>query len=110
MLMKALSFTPIVTALRLSAGMALAGGYERVATKKDFLAIYDGKTTSIRGGKFVINKNGTTTGKVQGYKAVGKWAWQNGMFCRTLNIQGLGKEDTDCLVITQKGNKGKWTP
>lgn len=104
-------------AVVLSASTAWAG-YKRIQTEDQFHAQIVGATLVTGNGSWVkLKRNGKVTGKTgDGRKIAGKWAFQNGMYCRTLKVAGKARP-ADCLLMELDGSKlrfrrnmgkGKW--
>ena len=84
---------------------AIAGSFEQIKTKSEFLEVVADKTLTADWGNMVIHSNGKISGKAGKQKMVGAWNWQGKYWCRNVRIGNQEESGTDCQKISVDGNQ-----
>ncbi|OYU20076.1 MAG: dihydrodipicolinate reductase [Rhodobacteraceae bacterium PARR1] len=103
-------FSLLVLILSLIALPARAEGYERIATREDFVAAVEGRDMRIGllGITLNVRADGTITGDAMGWPVTGKWDWQDGFFCREMDWSGT-PIPYNCQLVERRGDDIRFT-
>ena len=89
--------------LGLALGLAAAGpawaDLARITERSGFLAAVEGRELSRLGVSLRIAPDGSIAGRALGRDVTGTWAWEDGMFCRTLEA-GDRQFARNCQVVS----------
>ncbi|MEX3017677.1 dihydrodipicolinate reductase [Gymnodinialimonas hymeniacidonis] len=94
-------FTAAVASLCLTAP-ALAD-LTRVSDRGTFLSYVQGRELTRIGVSLRVSPDGSIAGRALGRDVTGTWAWEGGMFCRTLDA-GDRQFGRNCQVVSVDGN------
>jgi hypothetical protein len=96
--------------LSLVALPARADGYERIATREDFVAAVDGRDMRIGllGITLNVRADGTITGDAMGWPVTGSWDWKDGFFCREMDWSGT-PIPFNCQLVERRGDDIRFT-
>ena len=62
--------------------------FQKINSRSDFMSTVGGKTLTRPLVKIQVNPNGSISGKGASWPVTGKWSWQGGYLCRSLNWGG----------------------
>lgn len=92
----------IAIALTMSASPAFA--FDRVTTRDGFLQLVQGNQLKALGVRLQVGADGSIRGRAFGHEVTGDWRWQDGYFCRTMEVGGDPIE-LNCQEVNRKGNR-----
>ncbi len=82
----------------LAASPALAE-LARITERDAFIAAVNGRDLTRLGVNLRVGADGSIGGRALGRTVIGAWAWENGMFCRTLDA-GDRQFPRNCQVVS----------
>lgn len=90
---------------------AAAESYEKVDDKAAFLAAVQGRKLrlALYGITLSVNADGSIKGKAFGKDVTGSWDWNNGLFCRELELPGSSIARNCQLVEVVAGQSIRFT-
>jgi hypothetical protein len=92
---------PLLVVLLLLPSPALA--FDRITTSEAFLAAVEGHRLVGDGVSLLVGRDGTISGRGFGLQVTGRWTWQDGFFCRTLETM-LRDFPRNCQTVERRGN------
>jgi hypothetical protein len=103
-------FAFLILLLSLVALPARADGYERIATREDFLAAVEGRDMRIGllGITLNVQPDGSIIGNAMGWAVTGSWEWQDGFFCREMDWSGT-PIPMNCQLVERRGDDIRFT-
>ena len=98
---------PLAAAIISLAAPAFAE-FQQVTSRDDFMRLMDGKALTRTLVRINVLPDGNISGKGASWAVTGKWTWQNGYLCRSLNWGGddLGY---NCQEVQASGDKVRIT-
>jgi hypothetical protein len=91
----------LLTAL---ASPAIADGYARVTERAAFVALVGDKSLTNLGVTLNVTPDGTIGGRAFGRDISGRWTWDDGYFCRTMQA-GDRAFPRNCQVVQNSGDR-----
>ncbi|WP_179378948.1 dihydrodipicolinate reductase [Jannaschia marina] len=88
-------------ALILFPSTALA--FEPVTDRATFLSLVQGKRLTGDGVGLVVTSDGAIAGRGFGFRVTGRWDWEGGYFCRTLN-SAIRDFPRNCQTVAVQGD------
>ena len=103
-------FPLLVLLFSLMALPSRAEGFERIATREDFVAVVEGRDLRIGllGVTLNVRPDGTITGDAMGWAVTGKWDWKDGFFCREMDWSGT-PIPYNCQLVERRGDDIRFT-
>jgi hypothetical protein len=103
-------FPLLVLLFSLMALPSRAEGFERIATREDFVAAVEGRDLRIGllGVTLNVRPDGTITGDAMGWAVTGKWDWKDGFFCREMDWSGT-PIPYNCQLVERRGDDIRFT-
>ena len=82
--------------------------FQQVTSRSDFVALVGGKTLTRPLVKIQVLPDGRIAGKGASWDVTGKWSWENGYLCRSLEWGGddLGY---NCQEVMARGDRVRFT-
>ena len=82
--------------------------FQQVTSRDDFISLVSGKTLTRPLVKLQVLPDGRISGTGASWEVTGKWQWENGYLCRTLNWGGddLGY---NCQEVKTNGSRVRIT-
>lgn len=75
----------------------------RITDRGTFLSYVQGRELSRIGVSLLVYPDGSIQGRALGRNVTGTWAWERGLFCRTLDA-GDRQFGRNCQVVSVDGN------
>ncbi len=85
-----------------------AAAFERVTARADFLTLVQGRTLTGSGVSLRVGADGSIAGRGFGLAVRGRWDWQDGFFCRTLDT-ALRDFPRNCQLVQRQGDVVRFT-
>ncbi len=99
---------PVVCAATLGMAAPALADFQQVTSRSDFMALVGGKTLTRPLVKLEVKPNGQISGTGASWPVSGKWSWEDGYLCRSLEWGGddLGY---NCQEVKTDGNRVRIT-
>lgn len=93
----------ILAAIAALAPLPALADLTRITDRGVFVSTVQGRELSRLGVSLLVAANGSITGRALGRDVTGSWAWEGGMFCRTLDA-GDRQFARNCQVVSADGS------
>jgi hypothetical protein len=102
---RVLSLTVIVFLSGIFGNAAFANEFEPVRDKEEFLSLLEDRELRIGlyNLKLRVLPDGKIVGSALGWEVTGKWAWNNGYFCRDMDWSGYPIA-YNCQLVEKRGD------
>ena len=93
------------------AGTAVAGDYEPVRERSQFISLIEGRTLQLNLFRIslAVLPDGRIDGKALGWPVTGSWEWKDGFFCREMDWSGSPIPFNCQLVEARDGDHMRFT-
>jgi hypothetical protein len=77
---------------------------DRVTDRTAFVGLVEGKALTSLGVKLIVTSDGGISGRAFGRDVTGRWTWNEGYFCRTMQA-GDRQFARNCQVVERVGDR-----